>query len=107
MDKDQIYLEEIKEFCGKILFFISEKDFADFLADEKLQLAIVKLIENVGEAAKRLSQRERDNKSHIPWKKVMAMRDRLVHDYMDVDLTIVYDVAINEIATLLDTLQAR
>lgn len=105
MDKDQIYLQEIKEFCGKILFFVGEQSFVDFLADEKLQFAIVKLIENVGEAAKRLSQKTRDAHSFIPWKKVMAMRDRLVHDYMDVDLTIVYDVAVNEIPTLLEELE--
>jgi len=81
MDKDKIYLEEIKEFCQKVSGFIQGVSFEDFVADEKLQLAMVKLLENIGEASKRLSQQTRDEYSKVDWKKAMAMRDKLVHDY--------------------------
>ncbi|OGE76764.1 MAG: hypothetical protein A3C85_03530 [Candidatus Doudnabacteria bacterium RIFCSPHIGHO2_02_FULL_48_21] len=104
MDKDKIYLEEIKEFCGKIIAFTKNSSFDDFAADEKLQLSVIKLIENVGEASKRLADDARSQYPKVDWKKAMAMRDRLVHDYMDTDLAIVFDVAKNEIPKLLKAL---
>jgi uncharacterized protein with HEPN domain len=104
MDRDNIYLEEIKEFCRKVIGFMSGLDYEAFADDEKLQLAIVKLIENIGEASKRLSAETRSNHSAVDWNKAMAMRNRLVHNYMDVDLAIVFDVATNEIPALLKSL---
>jgi uncharacterized protein with HEPN domain len=104
MEKDQIYLEEIKEFCQKVIEFTQSQKYEDFAADEKLQLAVVKLIENIGEASKRLSSETRQRFPSIDWNKAMAMRNRLVHDYMDVDLAIVFDVAVNEVPLLLKQL---
>ena len=101
MDKDKIYLEEIKEFCKKVIGFTGDTSYDEFAKDEKLQLAAVKLIENIGEASKRLSDAARERYTAVDWKKAMAMRDRLVHDYMDIDLAIVFDVAKNEVPSLL------
>ncbi len=107
MDRDSIYLAEITEFCNKIIGFSSAISYEVFLKDEKLQLALVKLIENIGESAKRLSDTTRSNNPNVDWKKAMAMRDKLVHDYMDVDLEIVYDVATREIPALLKGLEKK
>src|SRR3989344_5646627 len=106
MDKDKVYLEEIQDFCQKVIGFMTGVNFSIFSNDEKLQLAVRKLIENIGEASKRLSETARQNYPDVDWKKAMAMRDRLVHDYMDVDLTIVFDVATNEVPGLLKNLQS-
>ncbi|KKU34600.1 MAG: hypothetical protein UX50_C0016G0001, partial [Candidatus Beckwithbacteria bacterium GW2011_GWA1_46_30] len=46
MDRDSIYLEEIREFCGKVVSFSTEVSYEDFIKDEKLQFALVKLVEN-------------------------------------------------------------
>lgn len=105
MDKDKIYIEEIVEFCNKIIGFVAGVDFIKFVEDEKLHLAVVKLIENIGEASKRISTATQTQYLKVDWKKAMAMRDRLVHDYMDVDLAIVFDVATNEVPALLKNLQ--
>jgi uncharacterized protein with HEPN domain len=105
MDKDQIYLQEIKEFCGKIINFMSGVSFEQFVGDEQLYWSVIKLIENIGEASKRLSDAVRVCYPDVEWDKAMAMRDRLVHHYMDVDLAIVFDVAINEIPKLLHSLK--
>jgi|SRR3989344_7045586 len=101
MDRDSIYLEEIREFCNKVIAYTSDVDYEVFINDEKLQLAILKLIENIGEASKRLTDDTRSRYANVDWKKAMAMRDRLVHDYMDVDLAIVFDVAIHEVPEFL------
>ncbi|OGE81885.1 MAG: hypothetical protein A3H72_00345 [Candidatus Doudnabacteria bacterium RIFCSPLOWO2_02_FULL_48_8] len=105
MDKDKIYVEEIKEFSAKIVEFMAGVNFEQFVQDQKLNLAIVKLIENIGEASKRLSEETKGQYPKVDWKKSMAMRDKLVHDYMEVDLAIVYDVAMNEVPALLRNLQ--
>lgn len=105
MEKDRIYLQEIKEFCRKVVAFTAKVSYADFVADEKLQLAVVKLVENIGEAAKRLTEATRAQYPAVDWRKVMAMRNRLVHNYMDIDLAIVQDVALNEIPRLLKQLE--
>jgi len=44
MDRDSIYLEEIREFCNKVIAYTSDVDYEVFINDEKLQLAILKLI---------------------------------------------------------------
>jgi len=105
MDKDEIYLAEIKEFCQKIIGFTANLSYEQFLGDEKLQLAVLKLIENIGEASKRLSETCRASHSEVDWEKAMAMRNRLVHDYMDVDLAIVFDVTRHEVPLLLSSLE--
>ena len=104
MDKDEIYIAEIKEFCRKIIGFMLDISYEDFIRDEKLQLAITKLIENIGEASKRLSADARERYPNVEWNKALAMRNRLVHDYMDVDLAIVFDVATYEVPLLLKEL---
>jgi uncharacterized protein with HEPN domain len=104
-DRDEIYLEEIGEFGRKIVGFVGGLTYEDFAADEKLQLAVLKLIENIGEASKRLSDVARERHSSVNWRKAMAMRDKLVHDYMDVDLAIVFDVATKEVPALLESLK--
>lgn len=106
MERDSIYLQEIREFCEKVISFVSGVDYKQFVADEKLQFAVIKLIENIGEASKRLSEKARVEQKGVDWKKAMAMRDRLVHDYMDVDLQIVYDVAVREVPLLLKCLRS-
>ena len=105
MDKDKIYIEEIKDFCRKIIAFTEGLSYEDFINDEKLQLAVIKLIENVGEASKRLSESTRDHYPNVDWNKAMAMRNKLVHEYMEVDLAIVFDVATNEVPALSQNLQ--
>ncbi|MEK9181313.1 MAG: HepT-like ribonuclease domain-containing protein [Patescibacteria group bacterium] len=107
MDKDKIYLEEIRDFCRKVADFTSGRTYEQFAGDEILCLAVIKLIENIGEASKRLSSEARSRYPRVDWKKVMAMRDRLVHHYMDVDLAIVFDVAANEVPLLFKALKQK
>lgn len=104
MDKDKIYLEEIKEFCQKIMDFMDDTAYEQFLKDEKLQLAVIKLVENIGEASSRLSLTTQELYPHVNWMRTKAMRNRLVHEYMTVDLAIVFDVASNEVPKLIKNL---
>jgi uncharacterized protein with HEPN domain len=62
-----------------------------------LKRAIVRSLEIIGEASKKLPDEFRLTHNHIEWKNMAGMRDRLIHDYMGVNYTIVWDVMINKI----------
>lgn len=51
-----------------------------------VQDAVIRQLEIIGEATKRLSQMTRDRKPHIPWSDIAGMRDKLIHDYFGVDI---------------------
>jgi uncharacterized protein with HEPN domain len=100
--------KDYKELLRHILVecdFITEvttKDLSkeDFLQNEVLKRAIVRSLEIIGEATKKIPADIKYNWNEIEWKKMAGMRDRLIHDYMGVNYFIVWDVAINIIPVL-------
>ena len=102
MSKEPIeYLKHIHDECAYILSVISEdmkKD--DFLKDETLKRAIVRSLEIIGEATKKIPIDFKIKWSSINWKNMAGMRDRLIHDYMGINYSIVWDVAKNKIPEL-------
>ena len=79
---------------------------AEFDANDDLQLAIVYLIQVVGEAANRLTQEQRKSHPAIPWREITGMRHVVVHDYFRVDLDVVWDTANNSIPALVAALES-
>ena len=69
--------------------FAKGKSRADLHADRGLQLILTRLLEIVGEAANKVPQTTRDLYPEIPWSAAIAVRNRLIHGYEDVDLDIV------------------
>ncbi|HLA81219.1 MAG TPA: DUF86 domain-containing protein [Thermoleophilia bacterium] len=64
-----------------------------FLADEKTQYAVVRALEVIGEAAKKVPAGFRSDHPELPWREVVAMRDKLVHDYFGVNAEVVWKTA--------------
>ena len=77
-----------------------------FMKDQKLQDAVVRRLEIIGEAAKRVTEKVRESDASIPWKQICGMRDVLVHDYAFVDMNVVWPVAKREIPKLKKSIQA-
>ena len=98
--KDQIYCEHILEAIAGIESFVKDFSFEQFSRDLKPQLAVARELEIIGEAAKRFSEKFKDDRSQIPWRKVTGMRDFLSHDYMAVDLKEVWHVATEDVEEL-------
>ena len=75
------------------------------MGDTKTQDAVVRNLEIIGEATKRLTSELRDRYPNIPWKKAAAFRDVLSHDYMGIDSTIVWNVVESHLPELRESIK--
>jgi uncharacterized protein with HEPN domain len=85
MKDDLFYIENILQSIDRIQSYISGKDQETFISDFITQDAVVRQLEIIGEATKRVSKDFRNNNQDIPWADMAGMRDILIHDYIDVD----------------------
>lgn len=99
MKDDRLYLHHMLERCHRITRFIGPGRDA-FLASEELQDAVIRNVEVIGEAAKRVSADARSRLNQLDWKAICGMRDVLIHDYIGVDLDEVWNVAASRIPEL-------
>lgn len=95
------YLRHIQDECIFILSVIGpDTDKEELLTNETLKRAIVRSLEIIGEATKKIPVDFKLKWNSINWKNIAGMRDRLIHDYMGVNYSIVWDVAKNKIPEL-------
>lgn len=78
---------------------------ATLMQSEELQDAVIRNVEVIGEAAKRVSPDGRGKLDRLDWKAICGMRDVLIHDYIGVDLDEVWNVAFLRIPELQETLE--
>jgi uncharacterized protein with HEPN domain len=102
---DSLYVGHMLDMAQKALSLLEGKDRASYDQDEVLRLALAHLLQVIGEAANRVSLDLRAAHSQIPWKAIIGMRHRIVHDYMDVDVDIVWDTATRELRPLIIELE--
>ena len=91
------YVSDILNSIQEVEDFISGMDYEGFAADRKTVNAVVRSLEVMGEAAKRVPEPVRQQYPDIPWKRMTGMRDKLIHEYSGVDLEIVWGVVKTEL----------
>jgi len=103
--EDTIYLQHILDAISRIEEYVHELSYERFLENRLVQDGVIRQIEIIGEAAKRLSPKMRNQVSDIPWKDIAGMRDKLIHDYMGVDIDAVWDTVSKDIPELKNKLK--
>ncbi len=100
------YLKHILDECEYILSAIPDGFTKEqLLMDETLKRAVVRSLEIIGEATKKLPDDLKNEWPAIQWKHIAGMRDKLIHDYFGINYSIVWDVIQNKIPELTDTVQ--
>jgi uncharacterized protein with HEPN domain len=103
---DLVYLNHMLDMARKAIGKVATKSRADFDADEDLRMVLAHLVQIIGEAARRVSTETRKHHPEIPWHKVIGMRHRIVHDYMDINQDILWDVVSSDLRELIPLLEA-
>ena len=83
--RDPANLFDMLEASEKVQRFLKNKTFEDFLKDDMLQAAVERNIGITGEAARRISEELKQEHPEIPWRKIIAQRNVLIHEYDDID----------------------
>jgi uncharacterized protein with HEPN domain len=104
--EDRIRLRHILDAAREALSYVQGRQRRSLDTDRMLVHSIVRCVEIIGEAANNLSEETRQSHPAIPWPKIIAMRNRLIHAYFDVDLDRVWDTATLDLPPLIARFEA-
>ena len=90
------YVQDILTSLQEIEDFTKGMDFESFARDKKTVNAVIRSLEVMGEAVKKIPNEVRDRYPEIPWKYIAGMRNKLIHEYHGIDLEIIWEVVKKE-----------
>ena len=88
----KLYFEDILECIKKIESYTTDISYDDFIKDSKTIDAVVRNLEVIGEAARQVQEDTKQKYNYIPWKEIVGLRNRVIHEYFGVDLEIVWQI---------------
>lgn len=100
------YIEDMIGFAGKVLAYTAGLNQDDFTSDGRTYDATLRNLELIGEAANRIPEEVRATHPEIPWRLIIATRNRLVHAYLGIDNDTVWSIIRDDIPGLLTRLEA-
>jgi uncharacterized protein with HEPN domain len=95
-----LFLQDMLESIENIAQYTSGMGFQDFLKDTRTRDAVVRNLEVLGEAARKLPSGIRERYPEIPWTQIVGLRNRLIHGYFLVDYGIVWEIVQDELPQL-------
>lgn len=95
-----VSLRHMRDHAHELMTLMHGRSRADLGTDRVLALAVVRLLEIVGEAATRVPVAERERRPEVRWSAIVGLRNRLIHGYDDVDLDIVWAVVTTDLPVL-------
>ena len=99
-----VTLKQMRDHAREAMEMARGRKREDLDRDRMLNLAIVRLLEIVGEAASRVPPEVREKHSSIPWPQIIGLRNRLIHAYDEMDLDILWEILRSDIPALLEDL---
>lgn len=100
-----IAIRHMLDYAREAVHMIAGKALEDLGKERMLELALVRLVEVIGEASGRVSQAEQAKTPEIPWCEVVGMRNRLIHGYDSVDLNVLWDTVELDVPPLITQLE--
>ena len=94
------YLNDIYDSIKKGISFTDKMTYEEFERDEKTQYAVIRAIEIIGEASKKIPDKIKAQSEETPWREISGMRDLLIHDYFVVNTRVVWETVKNDLPEL-------
>ena len=107
MQRDLQFLLDMLQSAELILTYTAQCSKDEFVTNVQLQDAVIRRLLVIAEAARRVSTTTRQSLPNISWQEINGMRNRLVHEYNDVNLNIVWGVVQSEIPPLIEELKLQ
>jgi uncharacterized protein with HEPN domain len=107
MQRDLQFLLDMLQSAELIMIYTAECSKDEFVANVQLQDSVIRRLLVIAEAARRVSDTTQQTLPNISWQEINGMRNRLVHEYDDVNLNIVWDVVQSEIPPLIEELKVQ
>ena len=104
--RDRLRLQHMLDACDALMEFVSGRKEEDLLTDKMLLAAVSRQIEIIGEAASMLTIELRAQHPNVPWKQIIGMRHKIIHEYFAVQTETVWDVTQNDVPVLREQLAA-
>jgi uncharacterized protein with HEPN domain len=95
-----ITLREMRDHAHEVIEFLRGRGRADLDSDRLLALAVVRLLEIIGEAAARIPAEEQARRPGIAWRSIISLRNRLIHGYDNIDYDIVWQIVTKDLPSL-------
>jgi len=103
--EDKVFLAHIRDACLEAIEIMGGTSLDEMRSDKMQRYALLKLLEVIGEASMNVSPELKLEHPEIPWKKMVGLRNRLVHGYMDVDYSIIHETIVKDIPPLLSSVE--
>jgi uncharacterized protein with HEPN domain len=102
---DSVSLRQMLDHAREATLLIQGRSRLDLDTDRTFALALTRLMEIIGEAAKRVSEPTREKHPHVPWRSIIGMRNRVIHGYDEVDLDVLWDSIQLDLPPLIEQLE--
>lgn len=107
MQRDLQFLLDMLQSAELVITYTAQSSKVEFVENVQLQDSVIRRLFVIAEAARRVSETTRQTLPNISWQEINKVRNRLVHDYDNVDLNIVWDVIQNQIPALVEELKLK
>ena len=100
MKEDKVYLHHILNAVNNVEDFIKGIEKAEFIKNALVSSAVIRQLEVIGEAVKKLSFGLKKSYPDVPWRDIAGLRNKLIHEYFGVDLSLVWIIALRDLPAL-------